>query len=516
MDCAAGRTFDPVTLTGLMDVAVATTNQLAADAAGAMVELGGNAVDAAIAAALMTMVNEPGVCAPGGGGYVTIAPTDEPPVTIDGNVEMPGRGADPARLGVPGRVAEMDYGGGVITTVGYGSVATPGAYAALALALERWGTVPWRVALEPTIDAVRAGFPLSAASRYYLEYSHLSVFGWHADSFVAIHDDSGTLLPEGALVSIPALATSLEELATRGVASFYTGELAASIAADFDEHGGILTRNDLSSYRPIVRPAAELRLGAWTVATNPPPAIGGVTLLAMLAGLDLGTHPVSGEKLVRQQVWARQHRLDIERTGSYEDGTTALLRLLAEADPAAARAPSTVHTSAVDANGLGCAVTLSAGYGSGLMPGGTGMWMNNALGEVELNPGGFHALRTGARLGSNMAPTVATSDQGDVLAIGSPGADRITSALQQTLARVMGGDPIRRAVDAPRLHVELVDEEIRVAAEPGADLSGVNYPVRGFPSADMFFGGVAAAMSSGGVLQAAADPRRTGGVFVGS
>jgi len=498
-----------------MAVAIATTNQLAADAGALLSDAGGNAVDVGVAAALVTMVTEPGVCAPGGGGYITIGGPGMQSVTIDGNVEMPGLGADQARVGVVDHVARMEYGGGVTTTVGYCSVATPGGLAALSMALRMWGRMPWSTVLQPAIDIVRRGFPLSSASRHYLGYSHQSVFGWQQESFEALHRDDGTLFDAGELIQIPALARSLEHLAEYGARSLYQGDLGAAIAADFEQHGGILTRTDLAAYRPILRPASSLRFGHWTVATNPPPAIGGVSLLAMMSGLTISSN-LDEEEVVARQLWTRRHRLDIEQSGDYVSGTAALARLLSQAEPGGMRAPSTVHTSAVDRDGLACALTMSAGYGSGLMPGGTGMWMNNALGEEELNPAGFHALRPGTRLGSNMAPTIAISDADEVLAIGSPGADRITSALQQTIVRVLAGVMLADAVNAPRLHVEVEGDDVRVAIEPGVDADALKYPARTFDALDMYFGGVGAAMWDGATLIAAADPRRTGGVFVGS
>ena len=497
-----------------MRVALATTNQIAADAGGHIAEAGGNAVDAGIAAALVSMVTEPGVCAPGAGGYITVSNPHGPALTIDGNVEMPGATADPDRFGSIDHIAEMAYGGGVTTIVGYASVATPGALAALAAALERWGSLPWATVLEPAIDVARRGFPLSAASRLYLGYSHESVFGWHPDSSRAIHDDDGHLLATGAPVRIEGLDRSLEHLADEGVASFYQGDLASAIAADFAANGGLLTREDLAAYRPIVRPATELRFGDWTVATNPPPAIGGVSLVAMLSGLTFGRE-LREREVIDRQLWTRRTRRGIEASGDYATGTTELEHLLSRASPGGMRAPSTVHTSVVDRSGLACSLTMSAGYGSGLMPGGTGMWMNNALGEQELNPSGFHSLRTGTRLGSNMAPTIASSRDGAVLAIGSPGADRITSALQQTIARVLGGAELSGAIDAPRLHVETEGDRVQVAAEPGVHADRVEYPLRMFDSRDMYFGGVTAAMFERAQLSVGADPRRTGGVFVG-
>jgi len=177
-----------------------------------------------------------------------------------------------------------------------------------------------------------------------------------------------------------------------------------------------------------------------------------------------------------------------------------------------------VHVSVVDAHGTACAITASYGYGSGATVPGTGLWLNNCLGELELNRA---PLRPGERLRSNMAPTVGRRADGAALAIGSPGADRITTALLQVLAAFARGDAtLQEAVDAPRLHVHHLDEgdpdgAVRVEAEDDLPLLDPDLPVRRHHRHSMYFGGVAAALrqASGG-LEAAADPRRAGAAAV--
>ena len=159
-------------------VAVAAPSQHSADAGTALAALGGNAVDAALAAVLVAMVTEPGVCALGAGGYVTIWGPDDDPVTIDGYMEMPGRGAAPERFGKGGRTVTFAYGGELTTTVGHGSVATPGGLKAIASASNRFGVASWHDLFEPAIEHVVNGFPLPEACAYYLQtafgpiYSH--------------------------------------------------------------------------------------------------------------------------------------------------------------------------------------------------------------------------------------------------------------------------------------------------------------------------------------------------------
>ena len=177
---------------------------------------------------------------------------------------------------------------------------------------------------------------------------------------------------------------------------------------------------------------------------------------------------------------------------------------------------STVHTSAVDTNGLACAITASSGYGSGEMPEGTGLWLNNCLGELELNRRGLDAGPPGTRLPSNMAPGIARKKQ-SVLAFGSPGADRITTALHQFLVNyTQFGVALEKAIACPRLHIDVNGERPKLLVEPGVCLPAVDMDVFAYPSPNMYFGGVAAATFDGSdQLKAAADPRREGGTFVG-
>lgn len=471
-------------------------------------------MDAAVAAAWVGAITEPGICAPGCGGFVTVWEPNGSPVTIDGYIEMPGRGLPPGRLGRGTREVFIEYGGGVTMHVGHGSVGTPGGPAALAIASERYGRVPWGVTLEPAIELAREGFELTPPARHYLEYSGEPVFGWHPDSRAALCEGDGSLKQAGALIRVPHLAESLERIGRFGAEEFYTGELGRAITDDMAAHEGLLTPGDMAAYRPVVRPALVETVGDWQVATNPPPAIGGVVLGAML-GLMAGRpgNPWSDDDvahLVEVQARVLGYRRDL--VDMREDIAVAI-----DAMRMAFRSPSTVHTSAVDDEGRGCAITLSAGYGSGVMVPGTGLWMNNCLGEIELNRRGLHSWPVGARLVSNMAPTVARTSGGAVLSIGSPGADRITTAILQAFTNhANGGMTLQAAIDHPRIHLEsTADGQPRVAGEPGVPRPALDVAWRELDAPSMYFGGVGAVRwSRAAGFQAAADPRRTGGTAI--
>lgn len=506
-------------------VAIAAPSVAAADAGRRVAELGGNGVDAALAASLVTMVNEPGIVALSSGAFITVQPPDgSPPVTIDGWVEMPGRGLPAERFGQGTWDVTTAYGGGTTMTVGPGSVATHGTLAAFELAHTRWGELPWAEVVAPAVDVARTGSVLGTASRRYLEMIHDKIFGWDTASHAAIHDPEGRLLPPEATVVVADLATSLELIARDGADAMYGGELGAAICDSVVEAGGILTRADLLAYEPQVRPSLAVRSGPWSLGTTPPPSVGGVCVAAMLLLMDGrprgGWTTADTDLLLRVQRSVLRHRLDeldlapdltrsaatfLERAGA--DGFSAL------------ESPSTTHVSTVDIDGTACAVTASAGYGSGMIARGTGIWLNNCLGEIELNRPGLHALAPGTRLSSNMAPTVGRRDDGAVLATGSPGADRISTAVAQVLAGLVGGLGLREAIDHPRLHTRLarvdgmpdvVEHEEGLAFSPTV-LAQITYPLH-----DMYFGAVATAFFDPAVgVSAAGDPRRDGTVRVG-
>lgn len=499
-------------------VAVASSSRLAAEAGAGVAEGGGNAVDAAVAALLVSLVTEPGICSLAGGAYVTVWLPGEEPVVVDGNSAVPGYGL-PAGHEPSTVTITTEYAGGMSTTVGHGSVAVPGAPAALDLAIERFGRLSWPEVVAPSIVAARRGFPLPAASDHYLGYVHDVIYGRDAESHALLHRPDGRRLAGGETVRIPDLAASLETLAEEGAGVFYRGSIAEAICAEMAENGGLVTDEDLARYRAEVRPALRAPLDGWSVATNPPPAVGGAAVVALLE-LTAG-HPDGPWTAADVARFAAAHRAIVDyrrrELDAVSDQTAAIERLVALAadDPSALLgAPSTVHTSVVDDDGVACSITASAGYGSGIIAAGTGIWLNNALGEHELVADGSDGLVPGDRLTSNMAPSIARHEDGRLLAIGSPGADRITSAIAQVLASFVRAHlPLTEAVAQPRVHVERDGEgALRLAAESGAPVGAVDLPLRTVAGIHMYFGGIAGALlHRGGAVEAVADPRRDGG-----
>ena len=505
----------------MTSLTIAAGTRIAAEAGTTVAKQGGNAVDAAIAAAVVSMCTDTGIMSPGCGAFITVWPPDDKPVVIDGYVEMPGRGLGGKHFGEATHEVVFDYGGETRQRVGYGTIATPGGFAGLALASGQFGQLAWHRLMEPAIDWVEKGFPLTGGAAEYLLYTHEAIYSWHPDSYRILHHDNGSPLEEGDIVRVPHLADTLKSIA-RDAASLYGGELGQCIATGIRESGGLLGIEDLESYRAVIREPVWAHIGDWEVATNPPPAVGGLCLAGMLLllgrlgpGDDLAEavrHVVTAQSAV---LGYRADRLD----GAHHALPQEAERLLAMADmadPALLGAPSTSHVSVVDSTGLACAITASAGYGSGAMVEGTGFWLNNSLGELDLHTKGLSGLTPGTRLASNMAPTIAKRrDDGAVLAVGSPGASRITTAIAQVLANFTTKDmDLFDAVEYPRLHVELAPDQKTIAFEPGLPVVATQgLKPRPFPKPSMYFGGVQAVLwSAEEGLAGVADARRGGSV----
>ena len=502
-------------------VAVATTSQLAADGANEVAELGGNAVDCALAAALTTINTEPGVCALAGSAFITIWQPDADPVTIDGNVAVPGHGIPEAERGQGAESVTLDYGGGITTLVGSGSVAVPGSLAAIERAWQLFGSARWSDLFVPVIRATRDGFPLSRACHYYLGFSGKDIYDRSQDGFDALHGADGALHKQGDLIVVPHLADSLSAIADEGSQIFYRGELARRISQHVRDNGGGLSLEDLERFEAVERPSLTVGIGDWTIASTPPPAIGGSVLSAMLLACRDLPHETWTRDALERLIYVQRAVLNFRRqcmdfAADVEPEARELLELATDSPRLSKWASaSTVHTSAVDENGVACAVTASSGYGSGEMPDGTGLWLNNCLGEIELNRRGLDAGPAGVRLPSNMSPSVARR-KGRVLAAGSPGADRITTALHQFLVNLLQmGMSLEGAIAHPRLHIDMSGDEDRLMAEPGLDLPEVDLPVNVMPDLNMYFGGIGATLVDRKTgFEIASDPRREGGTRI--
>ncbi|MDD9932826.1 MAG: gamma-glutamyltransferase [Myxococcales bacterium] len=500
--------------------AIAAGNEQTAAVGERLALEGGNAVDIAVGATLAATLCEMLMCSLGGSGFLMLRLESGACELIEGADAMPGKGRAAAAAPPTQREAHLPYGDGITVRVGHGTVAVPGLLAALCCAHRRHGRLPFQEVMAPALELARDGWRCAPIMSRWLEMTGSHIFDRQPASRRCLLPDGRTPRP-GELFRVPGLEGTYEAIAREGARAFYEGDLAASFVREMELHGGLVTRRDLASYEAAVRAPLRLPSAGFTLALNPPPAVGGSAVGALIGLLEVGGGaPAQGAARAELHARAQAYVLGLrERELAREDfGEHAARALLSSQvlarHSAALRSEHTTHLSVATADGSSVAVSMSMGYGAGVTIPDTGVPCNNSAGEPELNPRGFGAAPAGARLISNMAPTVAWHADGRSLALGSPGASRITTAIAQTWARyALEGCSMEEAVAAPRLHVEQWEDGPRAQCEPGIDSARLHaaFRVRPFEQPDMFFGGVQlVGHEPDGTLHAVADPRRDG------
>lgn len=505
---------------------VAAGHPVTAEAGARVLREGGNAVDAAIASMLASFVAEPLLTGLGAGGYMMVACQGEEPVLLDFFVEAPPRATDGSAAEL--EAVDVSFGDAVqVFYIGPASCGVYGTPAGVCFAAERWGSIPLAELVAPAAALAREGVVLNAEQAYVVEI--LGDLLCSTSECSALWAPSGALLREGGLMVNPELGHALERLGAEGAEPFYRGDIAAAVCSWLSERGGSITPEALSRYRAIERQPLSVAYRDRTVLTNPPPSAGGTLLAYSLALLDRQPSPPSLAAVIGAMEAAQAERTPEFLEGLAEEGFLErfLSRTLASADPGADAGGgvdehagpgppslgSTTHISVLDARGQACSVTCTNGEGSGVVVPGTGIHLNNVMGEEDLSPLGFHRHPAGRRMPSMMAPSIVLRD-GDVeLVLGSAGSNRIRSALLQTIVGVVDHAlDARQAVRAPRTHFE----DGIVYHEPGIELAGVlgaEREIVAFHAPNLFFGGVQAVQRRDGQLIGAGDPRR-GGVAV--
>jgi gamma-glutamyltranspeptidase / glutathione hydrolase len=490
---------------------------------------GGNAVDAAVCAVLTSFAVESPLTGLGAGGFMLVHTADED-VLLDFFVEVPGgegreRGAELVPISVLFDETPQVF------NIGAASCGVPGTAAGLAEALQRFGSVAMADLIRPALAYARDGVPVSSEQAYLLKI--LDPILTEFPESRALYAPRGRILREGETFRFPDLADALERYGAEGAEPFYRGDVARAIAEWVTERGGTLGASDLAAYEPVARDPVRARFRSRDVLTNPPPSSGGVLVALCLELLErLGA--VSVADVVATMAEANAARTEEFHSGLYDEGyaerflASGRLDRIAERiasgtrvgeRPHGGRLGSTTHITAVDAEGRCAAVTCSNGTGSGMLVPGTGVHVNNMLGEEDLNPLGFHVLAPGRRMTSMMAPTIVLRDGELEAGLGSGGSNRIRSAILQVILRLVA-DRMRAqdAVEAGRVHYE----EGVVQAEPGIEAEALSELQRGGLSVarwrrrNLFFGGVHAVARDpdSGELHGGGDPRRGGAVVV--
>jgi gamma-glutamyltranspeptidase / glutathione hydrolase len=453
----------------VLEPGVAAGHPATAEAGAAVLEAGGTAADAAVAAVAASCVSETVMTGLLGGGHAVYWDAEAGRAWhLDCFCTVPsGSGAELVHLRVPFGEELVHY------AIGPASCAVPGVPAGLGALHDRFGRMPWRDLLEPAMRLARIGVELPAA--------HASCLAMLApvmtlDRGAELYSPGGRLLETGDTLRQPSLEKAFAVLAAEGARSAYEGTLAESLLALVRNRGGAITRDDLRGYEAEWRAPETVPYAGTQVSTR-----GGLSGLPELLA-----------------------RLPPLRGVSETERVLSVLPLL---DTRGAESHTT-NVSVVDGHGNACAFTSSLGLGSGDFLPGLDVHLNSMLGEADLLVGG---LEPGRRMQSMMAPCVAVDDDGPAVVAGAAGGTRLRTALALVLAGVLDeGLEAQTAIERPRFH----PTDATVNAEPGVDataleqLEAAGHSVRRWPSRHHYFGGVSAITRRG----AGADPRRSGAV----
>jgi gamma-glutamyltranspeptidase/glutathione hydrolase len=460
---------------------------------------GGNAFDAAVAVSAALAVVEPYGSGLGGGGFWLLhRAADGRDLMVDGRERAPLAATRDMYLDSAG---EFDPSASLDGPLAAG---IPGEPAALAHIAEHYGQLTLAESLAPAIRLARDGFPVDAIYRRLAQWRQPVLRESPAAAAQFLSD--GEVPAAGALIRQPDLARTLEALAARGHAGFYQGPVAVALVAGTRAAGGIWSLEDLAAYRVVEREPVVGRYQGWSITSAAPPSSGGVALVQMLNMLSaleqrLGAPETEAERVHRLvEVMRRAYRDRARYLGDPDQVPVPVRRLthpyyaagLARGiDPLRAtasrppRLPSmpptegtdTTHFSVLDADGNRVAATLSINYpfGSGFVPPGTGVLLNDEMDDFSAQPGvpnaygliggEANAIAPGKRMLSSMSPTFAVSED-QVVILGTPGGSRIiTMVLHGILAAIDGGEP-RDWVAQPRFHHQYLPD--RIQFEPGA------------------------------------------------
>ncbi|MEE9253581.1 MAG: gamma-glutamyltransferase [Pseudomonadales bacterium] len=506
--------------------AVAAGHALTADAAEQILHDGGNAFDAVIAALAMACVAEPVLASPAGGGFLLARPAGARARVYDFFVHTPRVRAKEEDIDFS--EVQADFGP---TTqafhIGRGTIATPGVVRGMFDIQRDLCSRPMSELVYSAVKAANEGVRVTEHSAYVFDI--VSAIFKSTEAMRAIFGSTereNELARTGERLLQPELADSLEVLAIEGADLFYRGEMARRIVEDL-ESAGQLSADDLEDYAVILREPLAFNYRDADVLTNPPPSSGGI--LAAF-GLKLLEH----ERTLGGEFGSAAHLGLLARTMS----VTATARV--EAQAASPNAPlegdvfldpawleryrreiwgnskalrGTTQISVADEAGNLASLTVSNGEGSGYVIPGTGIVMNNMLGEEDINPQGFQHWTPDRRMTSMMAPTAVLWRDGRAAVTGTGGSNRIRSVILQMLVNLVDfGMPVEDAVNAPRMHWD----DGLLSIEGGFDLERIARVLDEFPEhhlweeLNLFFGGAHTVATDGRSFTCAGDPRRGG------
>jgi len=498
---------------------VASGHRLVSSTAAALLREGGNAFDAMVGAGFASAVVEPTLTSLGGGGLlIGHSQRYGQDLFFDFFVDTPG-------IGRP-RIDQVDdffpvtvrfSGSTQDFNIGCGSVAVPGTLKGLLHTHERLGKMGLADVVAPAIELARS-HRINEKQGHFLSLLH-PIMTNHEQGRL-LYEPGGIYKKAGDLLENALCAEFLESIVSDNGEAFYRGETAKAMDRDMREAGGLLSREDLAAYEVVERSPLKVRYRDCELLTAPEPSVGG-TLIA----LSIGLLEKAGQY---QGVWGDGNQLcrtvtlmqQVEKIRA--DGELNGDRLFSALDAAAGQraveqmrlfSRGTTHISIADQDGNCAAMTCSNGEGSGYFAPGTGIMLNNMMGEDDLHPGGFHSSPAGIRVGSMMSPSLLVKDGVVRLVIGSGGSKRIRTAISQVLNQVVDFNrDLGEAVDAPRLYWDGSVVQVEPGfSEEALDLLRGHAPLNLWNQCDVYFGGVHAVVPGN---TGAGDPRRGGAVEV--
>ena len=482
---------------------VAAGDAATAEAAQIILREGGNAFDAALAALCASFIAEPVLSSLGGGGFLLARHGADDPVLYDFFSQTPKRRRPREEVDFFPILADF----GTVTQefhIGMGSIAVPGIAKGLFDVHRDLCSMPLRRIVEPAAKLAREGVRIRKFQAYILEIVE-KIYSSNAECrrVYAGQTNPDGLLGEGDRFALPDLADMLEALAEEGSRLFYEGEIGRKLVADCREKGGYLTAEDLTGYEVHRRKPLRLRYGDASIHTNPPPSTGGLLILFALgllkdAGWGGDAFGTSGylEKLTSTMALTNKARVDgglhegDERNALLDPDFLSLYAAQVHGRPEALR--GTTQVSVIDNQGNAASMTVSNGEGAAYLIPGTGVMMNNMLGEEDINPLGFNNWPEDIRMCSMMAPSLVYGREGEIIALGSGGSNRIRTAILQTLLNHLDfGMSLTEAVEAPRIHFER--GMLNIEPGFGSEITSIIGDVRDhkvWSEKNLFFGGV--------------------------
>ena len=460
-----------------MKVSLSSTAEYSSEAAESIKDLKPNAADVMITSIVTSMVTDLGVVAPTSSGLLTLydGKTNKSH-TIDGYFVSPKnfKGNDHEEHRVV-----LTYGGHVETCKGANTFAVPGIYKILNFLCQNYASLPLDKLLEFPINIAKNGFKLTQPTKDYFKHSLGPIFMWHKYSKIILENVQNNL--DDGIVKLDKLSDSLNHLANEGFNDFYEGDVSKEILKTIKQEGGHVTSEDFENYKLIEDSKFDFSYKNLNLTGHAGPSIGGLMVLKYIEELNKGK--------------SIQSLIDVYKTRKnnfefFGDRETTIKQEILNLS----RSSSTIQVNTSDDLNNHFSITFSSGYGSGVLCPNTGMYFNNSLGEIELNPQGFLGDTKGDRLISNMSPLIIKTDDG-ITTIGSPGADRISSAIAQVLINYSMNNDWKQAIDAPRFHV---NGDGTVRAEPGTLEIDKNITIT--EEYDMYFGGVCVSGFNKGVF----------------